>query len=113
MLVDSRAAVRFRGEEEPIDRVAGHIPGAVSAPWTDNLDEAGRFLSRDKLRKRFALLIGNRDPEKVLFHCGSGVTAIHNIIAMRHAGLGNAGIYAGSWSEWITDTRRPIATGED
>ena len=107
-LLDARAADRFRGENESIDPVAGHIPGAVSAPYTGNLNPDGTFLPVAQLRERYQHLVGDVPPERVVVYCGSGVTSIHNILAMLHAGLGEARLYAGSWSEWITDPRRPV-----
>ena len=101
-LIDARAEARFRGEEEPIDRIAGHIPGALSYPCADNLDTAGRF-RRDT--SRFAGLAGRN----VVSYCGSGVTAAHNILAMVDAGLAEPALYPGSWSEWIEDPGRPRA----
>jgi thiosulfate/3-mercaptopyruvate sulfurtransferase len=112
-LYDARAAERYRGDLEPIDPVAGHIPGARSLPYAENLGPDGRFLPENELRKRFedaGIAAGGPAP---IFYCGSGVTAAHNVLALRHAGLGNARLYAGSWSEWITDPRRPVATGEE
>lgn len=106
-LIDARAYERFRGEEESLDSVAGHIPGAVCRPFTENLDEDGRFLSADNLREIFTSLIG--EDYRPVFYCGSGVTACHNIFAMEYAGLSGATLYPGSWSEWITDPRRPVA----
>jgi thiosulfate/3-mercaptopyruvate sulfurtransferase len=108
-LVDSRAMERYRGETEPIDPVAGHIPGAVCLPFMDNVDSAGHWRSPAELRQRFSALLGNTPPERVVFYCGSGVTAAHNLLAMAHAGLGDGRLYAGSWSEWINDPRRPVA----
>lgn len=110
-VLDARAAERFRGETEPYDPVAGHIPGAVSAPWTDNLDAEGRFLPPEVLRARFSTLLDDTPPERVICYCGSGVTANHNRLAMAHAGLGLPRLYPGSWSEWITDPARPVAVG--
>jgi thiosulfate/3-mercaptopyruvate sulfurtransferase len=108
-LFDSRAADRYRGENETIDPVAGHIPGAVSAPFADNLDAEGRFQSHSALRSRFRALLSDTPADRATFYCGSGVTAAHNVLALTHAGLGGARLYAGSWSEWITDPRRPVA----
>lgn len=109
VLVDSREPYRYRGEAEPIDPVAGHIPGAVNAFFMDNLDENGRFLPAAQLRARFEQISGvERPAEQVVFYCGSGVSACHNILAMAHAGLGNATLYAGSWSEWIAGGRRGV-----
>ncbi len=108
-LVDARAAERYRGEVEPIDPVAGHIPGAVSAPWAENLDAAGCFLPPEALRARFETVLGDAPPDGVISYCGSGVTAAHNLLALAHAGLDGARLYPGSWSHWITDPERPVA----
>jgi len=108
-LCDSRTPERYRGEQEPIDPVAGHIPGAISLPYPDNLTVDGRFRPPEALRARFQRALQGQSP---VFYCGSGVTAAHNLLAYLHAGLGEAPLYAGSWSEWITDPRRPVATGE-
>ena len=110
LLIDSRAAARYRGEEEPIDPVAGHIPSAVNAPFAENLDD-GRFRSKQDLADRFESIIGKSNANDAVFYCGSGVTACHNLLAMKHAGKGMAKLFPGSWSEWITDERREIATG--
>ncbi|MFN8598426.1 MAG: sulfurtransferase [Anaerolineae bacterium] len=110
-LLDSRNADRYRGENETIDPIAGHIPGAISAPYADNLNPDGTFKPIEQLRARFESLLGDTSAEHAAFYCGSGVTAAHNILAAKHAGLGEAKLYAGSWSEWITDARRPIKTG--
>lgn len=110
-VVDSRAAERYRGEVEPIDPVAGHIPGAINLPFPENL-ENGNFLETEDLKARFETALAGRSPEHVVFYCGSGVTACHNLLAYAHAGLGNALLYPGSWSEWITDGQRTIAKGE-
>lgn len=107
MLLDARALERFRGEHEPIDSVAGHIPGAVSRPTTSNLDGEGRFLAASDLRAAFSRL-GVRDGIAVGTYCGSGVTAAHAVLALELAGY-RAALYAGSWSEWITDPARPVA----
>ncbi len=107
-LFDSRSIDRYRGENETIDPVAGHIPGAISAPYADNLQSDGRFRPKDSLRKKFKELAGDTPAENCVFYCGSGVTAAHNILAMTHAGLGEPRLYVGSWSEWITDPTRPI-----
>jgi len=109
-LVDARSAERFRGEQEPIDPVAGHIPGALNRPLSDNLEQ-GRFKDAEKLRHEWGALLGDRAPESIVHLCGSGVTACHNLLAMEHAGLSGSRLYAGSWSEWIRDPRRPVATG--
>jgi thiosulfate/3-mercaptopyruvate sulfurtransferase len=109
-LFDSRSADRYRGENETIDPVAGHIPGAISAPFAENLAADGLFLSPQALITRFEKLLGGEAPEKAIFYCGSGVTAGHNLVAAAHAGLGMPRLYLGSWSEWITDPSRPVAT---
>jgi thiosulfate/3-mercaptopyruvate sulfurtransferase len=109
-LVDARAAPRFRGEVEPIDPVAGHVPGALNRPFSENL-ENGRFKSPERLRAEFAALLGSRAPQDVAHMCGSGVTACHNLVAMERAGLAGSRVYAGSWSEWIGDPARPVARG--
>ena len=109
VLLDARSGPRFRGEVEPIDPVAGHIPGAVSAPCEENVTPEGRFQPPDVLRRRFENLVKSIPPENVICYCGSGVTAAHNILAIARAGLGRTRLYAGSWSEWITNAARPIA----
>jgi thiosulfate/3-mercaptopyruvate sulfurtransferase len=106
-LLDAREAARFRGEQEAIDPVAGHIPGAISAPFSDNL-AAGRFKSPEQLRARFAAL-GVDPRQEIVSYCGSGVTATHNILALKIAGFPEPALYPGSWSEWITDPARPVA----
>lgn len=111
-LLDARALPRFRGEVEPLDPVAGHIPGAQCAVFTDNLDADGRFLPPEQLRARFDALRGARSADSLVAYCGSGVTACHNLFAMNLAGYPLAPLYAGSWSEWITDPSRPVATGD-
>ena len=108
-LVDARAPERFHGEREPIDPIAGHIPGAVNRFHGSNLDKEGTFLPPDRLRSQFQELLGNTPPENVVVYCGSGVTSIHHILAMELAGLPGARLYAGSWSEWIRDEKRPIS----
>lgn len=112
-LLDARARARYRGALEPIDPVAGHIPGAVSAPYGGNLDDDQRFLSPEQLRDRFAEVLAEVPPEKTVVYCGSGVTAAHDILAMTHAGLPGVRLYPGSWSHWITDSNRPVAVVED
>lgn len=107
-LVDSRAPERFRGEVEPRDPVAGHIPGAINLPFAGNLDPDSHFLSREVLRARFQAALGEAPAHKTAFYCGSGVTAAHNVLAYLHAGLGETPLYTGSWSEWITDPARPV-----
>ncbi|MGH8287643.1 MAG: sulfurtransferase [Steroidobacteraceae bacterium] len=111
VLVDARSADRFAGHNETIDPVAGHIPGARNHPFTDNLDAAGRFLDRGTLRERFAKTLEGVPPDEAIFMCGSGVTACHDLLAMEVAGLKGARLYAGSWSEWIRDPKRPMAGG--
>ncbi len=111
-LMDARSEERFRGDVEPLDRVAGHVPGAVNLPFEDNLDLGGEFLPASALRSLYLTLLDEKSPERAVQMCGSGVTACHNLLAMEHAGLLGAKLYAGSWSEWITDPRRPVATGD-
>ncbi|APC17082.1 sulfurtransferase [Pseudomonas frederiksbergensis] len=111
-LLDARGLPRFRGEVEPIDPVAGHIPGAQCAAFTDNLGVDGRFLPADQLKQRFAAKLGDRSPTELVAYCGSGVTACHNLFALCLAGYPLGSLYAGSWSEWITDPTRKIATGD-
>lgn len=111
-LIDSRAPERYSGAEEPIDAVGGHIPGAVSYPFQRNLDVDGNFIVKEFLKGRFHVVLDGVPAVRTIFYCGSGVTAAHNILAVTHAGLGMPRLYAGSWSEWITDPERPIATEE-
>ncbi|MFW9267246.1 sulfurtransferase [Pseudomonas sp. NR3] len=111
-LLDARALPRFKGEVEPIDPVAGHIPGAQCAAFTDNLGADGRFLPADQLKQRFAGKFGDRSPSGLVAYCGSGVTACHNLFALCLAGYPLGKLYAGSWSEWINDPRRGVAKGE-
>jgi thiosulfate/3-mercaptopyruvate sulfurtransferase len=111
-LLDARAAERYRGEIEPIDRIAGHIPTAANRFFKDNLDATGRFLSRDELRVQLAECLGSASPDTVVSYCGSGVTACHNLLALEHAGLQGGRLYPGSWSEWSSGERRPVATGD-
>lgn len=108
LIIDSRENERYRGWVEPIDPVAGHIPGAYNAPFKENIGPDGTFLPKDQLKKRFMDLNPHADPEHTVFYCGSGVTACHNILAYTHSGLGMPKLYSGSWSEWITDPSRPI-----
>jgi thiosulfate/3-mercaptopyruvate sulfurtransferase len=110
-LVDARGAPRFRGEVEPLDPVAGHIPGALNRPFMHNLDADSFFKPAAELRAEFDTLLAGRDPVSVVHHCGSGVSAVPNIIAMEVAGLGRAALYAGSWSAWCSDPSRPMAQG--
>jgi thiosulfate/3-mercaptopyruvate sulfurtransferase len=111
LLVDARAAERFTGAVEPIDAVAGHVPGAVNHPFTDNLAKDGRFLPASELRRRWEERLGGKPPRNVAAMCGSGVTACHNLLSLEVAGLRGARLYAGSWSEWIKDPSRPVAKG--
>lgn len=110
-LLDARSGERFRGEVEPIDPVAGHIPGAANRFHKDNLAADGRFKSAEALRAEFSALLGVVPPAETVHQCGSGVTACHNLFAMEHAGLAGSRLYPGSWSEWSSDPARPIARG--
>lgn len=109
LVIDVRDAFRYRGEREPIDPVAGRIPGAINVPLGENLGEDGRFLSREALASKYRALVGDRAIESVIIHCGSGVTACHTLLALAEAGLDGAALYVGSFSEWCR--RKPIATG--
>ncbi|NVH59713.1 sulfurtransferase [Pseudomonas simiae] len=111
-LIDARAQPRFRGDVEPIDPIAGHIPGAQCAAFNENLDTDGRFLPAAQLKQRFAAQLQGRSPDELVAYCGSGVTACHNLFALSLAGYPLGKLYAGSWSEWITDPKREIATGD-
>jgi thiosulfate/3-mercaptopyruvate sulfurtransferase len=111
-LIDARGLPRFRGEAEPIDPIAGHIPGAQCAAFTENLGSDGRFLPAEQLRQRFAAKLQDRSPDELVAYCGSGVTACHNLFALCLAGYPLGKLYAGSWSEWITDPQRAITTGD-
>ncbi|MBU0589720.1 MAG: sulfurtransferase [Gammaproteobacteria bacterium] len=110
-VIDARAAARFRGEVEPLDPVAGHIPGALNRPFGDNIGVDGKFKAAEQLKAEFLELLGSRDPASVVHQCGSGVSAVPNLLAMEIAGLGHAALYAGSWSEWCSDPARPVAKG--
>jgi len=110
-LIDARSAERFRGEAEPIDPVAGHIPGASHRFHKDNLGPDGRFKPAAALRAEYEALLGRLAPAQAVHQCGSGVTACHNLLAMEHAGLPGSALYPGSWSEWSADPARPIARG--
>ena len=112
LLLDARAAERYRGESEPIDPVAGHIPGALNRPYTRNIHDDGTFRSPRELRSEFDAMLHGRAPDDLVHYCGSGVTACHNLLAMTIAGYPLTRLYPGSWSEWITDRRRPIAKGQ-
>jgi thiosulfate/3-mercaptopyruvate sulfurtransferase len=111
LVLDARAAERFRGEVEPLDPVAGHIPGALNRFFRDNLGADGCFKPAAVLRAEFAVLLGGDDPAHTVHHCGSGVTACHNLLAMEHVGLAGSVLYPGSWSEWSADPARPVARG--
>lgn len=111
-LLDARTPERYRGDQEPIDPIAGHIPGALNRAFQSNLTEEGLFLSGKELRKQFEELIKHSSSEHFVHMCGSGVTACHNLLAMEVAGLTDSRLYAGSWSEWIKDINRPIETNE-
>jgi thiosulfate/3-mercaptopyruvate sulfurtransferase len=110
-VIDARAGDRYRGEVEPMDPVAGHIPGALNRPFALNLRPDGLFKPAEVLRQEFEGLLGSRSPQTVVNQCGSGVTACHNILAMEYAGLSGSALYPGSWSEWCADAARPVATG--
>ena len=110
-LIDARSAPRFRGEVEPLDPVAGHIPGALNRPFSQNMTPEGKFKPAAVLKAEFEALLAGRDPASVVHHCGSGVSAVPNILAMQIAGLGMTGLYAGSWSDWCSDASRPMAQG--
>lgn len=108
LLIDSRSPERYRGEMEPIDPVAGHIPGAVNYFYQQHWSENGRFLSSEQIRQRLLAVLDGTDPDEAVFYCGSGVTACVNLLALKYAGLGNGRLYAGSWSDWISDPARPV-----
>jgi thiosulfate/3-mercaptopyruvate sulfurtransferase len=110
-IVDARSPERYRGEVEPMDPVAGHIPGAHNWPYGRNLNPDNTFKSQAELAAGFAEFLGPTPPERVVHQCGSGVTACHNILAMVHAGYPQTALFPGSWSEWVADRSRPIATG--
>ena len=111
VVIDARAADRYRGENETIDPVGGHIPGALNRPFKDNLSPDGRFKSAHTLRDEFHAVLGTTPSERAVMQCGSGVTACHNLLAMEVAGLHGAALYGGSWSEWSANPARPVATG--
>lgn len=112
LLIDARPEQRFTGEREPLDKVAGHIPGSVNWVFDENLDFDGTYLPAEELKEAYLNLLNGVKPEGVIHTCGSGVTACHNMLAMEIAGLPGGKLYPGSWSEWITDPSRPVATGE-
>ncbi|WP_446811927.1 sulfurtransferase [Methylomonas sp. 2BW1-5-20] len=109
-LIDARTPERFHGRQEPIDPIAGHVPKALNRPLQSNLDKSGLFLPADQLRQQFGKLLAPHPATQVVHMCGSGVTACHNLLAMEIAGLSGSKLYAGSWSEWITNRNRPVAT---
>ncbi|MCF2490955.1 sulfurtransferase [Dyadobacter sp. CY347] len=110
LVIDVRENYRYVGESEPIDLVAGHIPGAINIPFAGNLDKDGNFLSSEELAEKYKSALGSRDPKHVIVHCGSGVTACHTLLALADAGLEGAALYVGSWSEWSRNDR-PVAIG--
>ncbi len=110
-VVDARGAPRYRGEVEPLDPIAGHIPGALNRPFNENFGPDGRFKSADQLRAEWLAVLGSRAPESVVHQCGSGVSAVPNLIAMELAGLGATALYAGSWSEWSRTPGLPCEKG--
>ncbi|CAM3846421.1 sulfurtransferase [Paracidovorax anthurii] len=110
-IVDARAPARYRGEVEPLDPVAGHIPGALNRPFSENLGPDGRFKPADQLRAEFEALLAGRPPATIVHQCGSGVSAVPNLLAMQVAGLGKTTLFAGSWSEWCSDPARPVERG--
>ena len=107
-VLDARSADRYRGENETFDPISGHIPGAFSTPFTENLNKDGNWKSKEELRKKYEKLLEGSPAQKAVSYCGSGITACHNILAMYHAGMGDSRLYAGSWSDWITDPDRPV-----
>lgn len=111
-LLDARAHPRYRGDVEPLDRVGGHVPGALNRPFADNLGSGGRFKPAAQLRGEFQSVLGSTASTDVVHMCGSGVTACHNLLAMEHAGLHGSRLYAPSWSGWVSDPSRPVATGD-
>lgn len=111
LLVDARGPERFEGKTEPLDRIAGHIPGAANHFYRWNLGESGTMLSPEQLRDNFTALLGSHAPDQAIAYCGSGVSACHNLLAMEHAGLPGTRLYVGSWSEWSQDPSRPVETG--
>ncbi len=111
LLIDARGPERFQGLVEPLDPVAGHIPGAVNRPFDENLRADKTFRGRDDLRAAFAAILGAHRPQEVVHYCGSGVSACHNVLAMAVAGLGDTALYPGSWSAWVSDAGRPVARG--
>ena len=113
LIIDARSKKRYLGIEDPVDPVAGHVPGAISHPFNDNLAKDGTFKEPAELRHIYSKILGDSSPSNVISMCGSGVTACHNILAMEIAGLPGAKLFVGSWSEWITNSNRPVAKIED
>ena len=113
LLVDSRDPVRYRGESEPLDKAAGHIPGAINHFWKDNLDSRGYFRDSKQILKEFQGFLADFTPSETVFYCGSGVTACHNLLAAAHAGLPAPRLYAGSWSDWCSVPERQVVTGDE
>jgi thiosulfate/3-mercaptopyruvate sulfurtransferase len=111
LIIDSREPARYAGESEPIDKAAGHIPGAHNRFWKENITENGCFKEKKVLRQEFEEILGNTPVEETVFYCGSGVTACHNLLAAVHAGLALPKLYAGSWSEWSSNPEKPVVTG--
>lgn len=111
LIIDARSPDRFRGENETLDPVGGHIPGAINRFFRDNLDANGCFKQASVLREDFGTLLAGLEPHRIVHQCGSGITACHNLLAMEAAGLTGSRLYAGSWSEWCADPKRPVATG--
>ncbi|MEO7064224.1 MAG: sulfurtransferase [Dokdonella sp.] len=111
LLIDARSAQRFSGDLEPIDPVGGHVPEALNRPFSDNLDVSGHFKTVDQLRQEFDALLAGRKASDIVHMCGSGVTACHNLLAMEYAGLHGSRLFAPSWSGWVSDRSRPVATG--
>jgi thiosulfate/3-mercaptopyruvate sulfurtransferase len=110
-LIDARGAPRFKGEVEPLDPVAGHIPGALNRPFSQNIGADGKFKPAAQLKSEFDELLAGRHAGGVVHHCGSGVSAVPNVLAMELAGFGPTALYAGSWSEWCGDPKRPVERG--
>ena len=111
IVIDVREAYRYKGESEPLDKIAGHIPGAVNVPYPENLTVSGQFLPANELALKYKKIIGSRNPENVIVHCGSGVTACHTLLALEQAGIKGPKLYVGSWSEW-SSSGHPVATGQ-
>jgi thiosulfate/3-mercaptopyruvate sulfurtransferase len=112
-VVDARAPERYRGDVEPLDKAAGHIPGATNYFFKGNIDSHGLFLKPEALRRAFDAALGQVPPDRIVCYCGSGVSACHNLLALEHAGLHGAKLYPGSWSEWSSDPSRPVEIGDD